>query len=150
MPETKTKPSAISVESFLGGVADPVRRSDGQALDALFRRVTGWAPRMWGPTMVGYGRYRYRYDSGRSGEMFATGFSPRKAELVLYVPAGYEALEAELARLGRHRLGASCLYVRRLTDIDLAVLEEILRRGLQDLAARWPVDAGPADGELLA
>jgi hypothetical protein len=143
MPETKTKPSAVSVESFLAGVEDGTRRSDGQALDALFRRVTGWEPRMWGPTMVGYGRYRYRYDSGRSGEMFATGFSPRKAELVVYLPAGYEALAPELARLGRHRLGTSCLYVRRLADIDMAVLEEILRRGLQELAGRWPVDPGP-------
>jgi hypothetical protein len=92
--------------------------------------------------MVGYGRYRYTYESGRSGEMFATGFSPRKADLVLYILSDHPELEGDLARLGKHRTGKSCLYLKQLADVDEVVLERLIRRGLDRLAARWPVDAG--------
>ena len=141
MPDAKTLPTDVSVAAFLDAANPPIRREEGRVLDALFRRVTGWEPRMWGPSIVGYGRYRYTYESGRTGEMCATGFSPRKAELVVYVLTGYEGLEPRLARLGRHRLGKSCLYVRKLADIDLDVLEEIVLEGLGTLRQRWPVDA---------
>lgn len=142
MTDARTLPTDVSVAAFLDAANPPIRREEGRALDALFRRATGWEPRMWGPSIVGYGRYRYAYDSGRTGEMCATGFSPRKAELVMYVLTGHEGLEPRLARLGRHRLGKSCLYVRKLADIDLMVLEEIVREGLDTLRQRWPVDAG--------
>lgn len=142
MADPKTLPTDISVAAFLDAANPPIRREEGRALDALFRRVTGWEPRMWGPSIVGYGRYRYTYESGRTGEMCATGFSPRKAEIVVYVLTGYDGLEPSLTRLGRHRLGKSCLYLRKLAEIDLDVLEEVVRGGLETLRQRWPVDAG--------
>jgi len=127
------------VRAFLHAVEHPVRRADGLTLDALLRRITGWEPRMWGASLVGYGRYHYVYDSGREGDMLATGFSPRKAALSIYVMPGYAEMDDLLARLGRHRMGKACLYVTKLADIDMDVLEQILRRGLADLAARYPV-----------
>lgn len=139
MTANKTQATAADVGRFLEAVAHPVRRADALVLDALFRRVTGWTPRMWGPSMVGYGRYRYVYDSGREGEMLATGFAPRKAALSIYIMPGYADFGDILARLGKHRHGKSCLYVNKLADIDLGVLEELIRAGLDDLARRWEI-----------
>jgi hypothetical protein len=118
---------------------DPTRRADAAMLMALFQRVTGWAPQLWGPAIVGFGRYEYRYESGHSGEAPATGFSPRKPELVIYILPGYADFGPHLARLGPHRIGKSCLYLKRLDRIDLGVLEELIRAGLADLATRWPL-----------
>jgi hypothetical protein len=139
MAGTKTKPLEVSVPEFIAGVEPEERRVDALALDALFRRVTGWAPVMWGPSMVGYGSYAYRYESGHGGTALATGFSPRKAELSIYVMPGYQDYGAILTRLGKHRMGKSCLYVRRLSEIDAGVLEELIRAGLDDLGRLWPV-----------
>lgn len=138
--DNKTVETEASVEDFLNAVEHPVRRADAQALDALFRRVTGWRPRMWGASIVGYGRYHYRYDSGREGDFLATGFSPRKANLSIYIMPGYRDYGAILERLGKHKTGVSCLYVNKLADIDLAVLEELIRAGLRDLDTHWPVE----------
>jgi hypothetical protein len=115
------------------------RRQDGLALDALFRRVTGWTPRMWGPSMVGYGQYHYRYASGREGDFLATGFSPRKANLSIYIMPGYRDYGAILKRLGKHKTGKSCLYINKLADVDADVLEELIRAGLKDLGAKYDV-----------
>ncbi|ROU03518.1 DUF1801 domain-containing protein [Histidinibacterium lentulum] len=134
-----TRPTGADVAAFLEAVEHPVRRTDGLALDRLFRRVTGWTPRLWGASLVGYGSYRYTYESGREGDMLATGFSPRKAALSIYVMPGYARMDDLLARLGKHRMGKACLHVTKLSDIDMDVLEAILRRGLEDLAARYPV-----------
>lgn len=142
MAENKTKPTPQSVADFIAGVENPKRRADAEVLDAMFQRVTGWQPRMWGPTMVGYGQYHYTYDSGRSGDCLATGFSPRKANLVLYIMPGYTDFGHILARLGKHKLGKACLYINKLADVDMAVVEEIVRAGLDDLATRWPVKPG--------
>lgn len=142
MNENKTRPTDAAVADFLDAVAHPTRRADALALDALFRDVTGWQPKMWGPSIVGYGSYRYTYDSGRSGEMCATGFSPRKANLSIYIMPGYADFGDILASLGKHRLGKSCLYVNKLADIDTEVLRRLIRAGLDDLAARWPVAPG--------
>lgn len=139
MSGNKTMPTAVPVADFLAAVEPAERRADALVLDALFRRVTGFAPVMWGPSIIGYGRYGYRYDSGRTGEACATGFSPRKAEHSIYIMPGYADYSAILSRLGRHRKGKACLYVRRLSDIDIEVLAELIRRGLDDLDARWPV-----------
>jgi hypothetical protein len=139
MAETKTKPTAVTVADFIAGVEPPGRRDDAVALDAFFRRVTGWNPVIWGPTMVGYGSYAYRYESGHGGTALATGFSPRKAELSIYVMPGYQDYGPILDRLGKHKMGKSCLYVRRLGDIDMEVLAELVRAGLDDLARLWPV-----------
>ncbi|MGL6044321.1 MAG: DUF1801 domain-containing protein [Sandaracinobacteroides sp.] len=130
----------ISVDQFLDAVEPASRRAEGRALDALFQRATGWKPRLWGSSIIGYGSYTYVYDSGHGGTACATGFSPRKAELVVYVMPGYLQLDGLLARLGKHRIGKACLYVRNLAAIDQGVLEEIVRAGLADLGARWPID----------
>jgi len=137
----KTQATCESVEAFLNAVEHPVRREDGLRLNALFKRVTGWQPRMWGPTIVGYGEYHYRYESGREGDFLATGFSPRKASQSIYIMPGYQDYSAILARLGKHKIGKACLYVNKLSDIDEAVLEELIITGLKDLGARYPVKA---------
>ncbi len=137
--QQKTHATAASVEAFLAAVPHPTRRADAQALDRIFRAVTGFAPRMWGDTMVGYGSYSYTYATGHSGTALATGFSPRKANLSIYIMPGYADHGPILARLGKHKLGKSCLYVTRLADIDTGVLAELIRAGLADLGARWPV-----------
>ena len=139
MAENKTQPTTQSVADFIGAVDHPVRRADAEALDAMFRRATGWQPRMWGPTIIGYGQYHYTYDSGRAGDFLATGFSPRKANLSVYIMPGYADFGGILARLGKHKIGKSCLYINKLADVDMAVLEELVQAGLKDLAAKWPV-----------
>lgn len=138
MADTKTKPTQVSVADFLNAVPDPIRRADGQAVDAMLRRVTGLDPQMWGPTIVGYGSYHYQYDSGHSGDACRLGFSPRKAELVLYVLGNQPDLDADLAQLGKHRTGKSCLYIRKLADVDMAVLERIARGAWDDMNRRYP------------
>ncbi len=139
MAEIKTQPTEVDVADFLAQVEPGQRRIDGQRLDALFREVTGFEPRMWGPTIVGYGRYHYVYDSGREGDYLATGFSPRKANLVLYIMPGYADFGGILDRLGKHKLGKSCLYINKLADVDETVLAELIRAGLKDLDSRWKV-----------
>ncbi len=96
---------------------------------------------MWGPTIVGYGQYHYTYDSGRQGDFLATGFSPRKSNLSIYIMPGYADFQTILDRLGKHKIGKSCLYINKLVDVDLDVLAELIRAGLADLAAKWPVQA---------
>ena len=139
MAENKTKPTEVSVDDFLAAVASADRRSDALALDRLFRKATGFTPRLWGPTIVGYGRYAYTYESGHSGESPATGFSPRKTEHALYVGAGDDDAAPLLAQLGKHKIGKSCLYIKWLSDIDPDVLEAIIRRSLTQLGQKWPV-----------
>ena len=138
MAEIKTKASQVSVEAFLDAVDDPVRRADGKALCALMARITGEAPRMWGPTIIGFGSYHYRYDSGHEGVMCRIGFRPRKAELVLYVLGGSEREAALLAKLGKHRTGKSCLYVKKLSDVDQGVLEQLTAESLAAMDAKYP------------
>lgn len=127
------------VTAFLASVTHQVRHADARVLDALFRQITGWKPRMWGPTIIGYGAYDYTYDSGHSGSSLATGFSPRKANLVLYIMTGYAEMGDMLDRLGKYKKCKSCLYINKLADVDIAVVEEIIRAGLADLGTRWPV-----------
>jgi hypothetical protein len=136
--EAKTKAVALDQGSFLAGV-EPARRAEAERLLSIFGEVTGWEPRLWGPSMVGFGRYAYRYDSGHSGESFATGFSPRKADLSIYLMSQAEAIGPVLARLGPHRMGKACLYIKRLDAVDEAVLREVIRAGLDDLARHWPL-----------
>ena len=139
MAENKTQFHDASVADFLDAVSHPTRRADARILDATFRRVTGWQPRMFGPSIIGYGQYHYRYESGHEGDCQATGFSPRKANLVLYIMPGYQEFGHILDRLGKYKLGKCCLYINKLADVDVAVVEEIVRAGLDDLAKRWPV-----------
>jgi len=139
MADNKTRATSADVTAFLGAVEPARRRDDAQRLDALFRRITGFRPVLWGTSIVGYGRYHYIYASGREGDSLATGFSPRKAALSVYIMPGYADFSAILADLGNHKLGKSCLYINKLDDIDADVLARLIRAGLTNLAARWPV-----------
>ena len=139
MAPNKTQITDQTVAAFLETVAHPTRKSDAETLDRLFREITGLQPRMWGPSIVGYGKYHYTYDSGRTGEFLATGFSPRKTNLSIYIMPGYADFNGILARLGKHKIGKSCLYVNKLDDIDINVLQELIRAGLDDLGKRWPI-----------
>lgn len=132
----KIQASAASVEAFLAAVPDARRREDARALDALMQSVVGTAPTMWGPAIVGYGRFRLRYDGGREQDWMLVGFSPRKAALVLYVTGGFDGHEALLERLGRHTTGTSCLYVKRMEDIDMDVLRELVERSVRHVRER--------------
>ncbi|KQN89486.1 DUF1801 domain-containing protein [Arthrobacter sp. Leaf69] len=127
--QNKTVATGASVEEFLAAVEHPVRREDGLRLLDLMSGITGQQAAMWGPTIVGFGEYHYKYGTGREGDAPAVGFSPRKASLSLYgLTYGPEAAEL-LGRLGKHKTGAGCLYVTKLDDIDVAVLAELIREG---------------------
>lgn len=139
MSANKTQPETLSVEAFLASIEPETKREEARQLDALFRKVTGFEPVMWGASMVGYGRYHYRYESGREGDFFATGFSPRKAQFSVYILPGYTDFGGILDRLGKHKKGKSCLEVKRLADIDMDVLGELIAAGLKDLDAQWTV-----------
>ena len=141
MSENKTKPTTISPRAFVEGVEPARRREDGLALLDMFTRVTGFEPRMWGPSIIGFGRYDYTYKSGRTGSWFATGFAPRKAKLSIYIMPGYADFGHILTRLGKHKMGQSCLYLNKLDDVDMDVLAELVRAGLDNLATQWPVHA---------
>ncbi|MGQ7846954.1 DUF1801 domain-containing protein [Granulosicoccus sp. 3-233] len=133
----KTIPTPLPAVEFISRVEHPVRRKDADHLLAWFEQVTGFPPVMWGTSIVGYGRYHYVYDSGRSGDSMMTGFSPRKASLSIYIMPGYHELDDYLQRLGKHRIGKSCLYVNKLDDIDIGVLEEIVRYGVDYLQKHY-------------
>lgn len=133
----KTQVTTVSPAEFLAGVEPERRREEGRELLALFDRVTGLAAQMWGPSIIGYGRYHYTYESGRSGEFFLTGFSPRKSALTLYIMPGYRDMGEKLERLGKHKLGKSCLYINKLADVDRAVLEEIVLDGVAYMRANY-------------
>ncbi len=138
MADMKTEATTNAVDAFLAGVIDPVRRADATALVDMLSRVSGAPATMWGSSIIGFGRYHYRYDSGREGDMCRIGFSPRKAETVLYVMDGFPRYEALLARLGKHRTGKSCLYIKRLANIDQAVLEELAAASLDHMRSAYP------------
>jgi hypothetical protein len=140
MAEIKTKPTDASVDAFLESVDHPVRRADGKAVRAMMEHVTREPATMWGPSIVGFGRYHYRYASGHEGDMCRRGFSPRKANLVLYV-GGFPEYEALLARLGKHKSSKACLYLTKLADVDLDVLAEIAGR---TYAATEDIDRCPS------
>ena len=146
MSAPKTTITDVSPEAFIAAVEPPARREEARVLDALFRRVTGHAPKMWGPTMIGYGEYRTTYASGRDVHWMRAGFSPRKAKHSLYLMGGYcdditaAHRAAAMTRLGKHSTGKSCLYVNKLADIDLAVLEEIIAEDWQTMLRLFPKD----------
>ncbi|TAD78037.1 MAG: DUF1801 domain-containing protein [Sphingomonadales bacterium] len=146
MAEAKTTMTDVPVETFLGSVEPPVKRDEARVLDALFRRVTGALPQMWGATIIGYGAYRTTYESGRAVHWMRSGFSPRKSKHSLYLMGGYcddmtAAGRADmLARLGKHSTGKSCLYVNKLADIDLAVLEQIIAADWATMLQLFPED----------
>jgi hypothetical protein len=146
MAESMTRQSGKSVEAFLAGVDGETRRADAQVFLDLMGKVTGEPPRMWGDSIVGFGSYHYKYDSGHEGDTCLTGFSPRKNEFSLYLTGTYfpgmeEKREKLLARLGKHRMGKACLYVKRTSDIDLEVLEQLVTMSVETLRKKHPTPA---------
>ncbi|WP_159823513.1 DUF1801 domain-containing protein [Arthrobacter sp. 9AX] len=135
MAENKTQPTTARVEEFLASVEHPGRRADGFELLELMHGVTGQEAVMWGPTIVGFGRYHYRYESGREGDAAAVGFSPRKANLALYGLTYGPDADRFLAALGKHKTGAACLYISRLRDVDREILAEMIRTGYRHVMA---------------
>ena len=137
----KTAPTKVSVAAFIDSVENETRRADAKILLKLFRDVTGWKPKMWGPTIIGFGAYHYTYASGHSGSICAVGFSPRKASQVIYV-ADFPGKDKLLDALGKHTGGLKqCLYINKLADVDLAVLRRIVEGGLAQIRQDWPVTA---------
>ena len=137
MAEPKTKPTGVSVDAFIDGVEHARRRAEARAVCAMMQRVTGEAAEMWGPSIVGFGRYQYKYESGREGEWMLTGFAPRKAAMTVYIMPGFSRYDDLMARLGKHRTGKSCLYINKLDDVDLAVLEELVRLSVDYMRATY-------------
>ena len=138
MAEPGTRPTDASVEDFLAAVPDERRRADCFAVLELMRRVTGEPPRMWGPSIVGFGAYRQPYANGRALEWPVAAFSPRKQDLTLYIMPEFDDYEGLMARLGKHRTGKTCLYLKRLADVDLGVLEELVATSIARVRARYP------------
>lgn len=140
MAEQKTKPTPVAVRDHLAAIEDDVRRADCEALVELMARVTGHEPVMWGASIVGFDRYHYRYASGHEGDAAVVGFASGRRQLSLYLAPGFEndATRAILARLGKHAVGKGCLYVRRLSDVDLGALEELVRWSVAEIRRRHP------------
>ena len=138
MAENKTRPTRSSVAAFLNGIEDDRKRRAAKEIDKLFREITGEKPRMWGPSIIGYGTYHYKYDSGREGDFMRLGFSPRKQSLTLYIMPGFEQYDALLKKLGKHKTGKSCLYVKRLEDIDMDVLRALAQESWEEMNRRYP------------
>ena len=136
MAEAKTKPTNVTAAEFIARVPDPGRRADAEALVKIFERATREPPVMWGPSIVGFGKYHYKYESGREGDACLTGFSSRKGDISVYLSASFAGREALLAKLGKHKMGKVCLCVRKLDDVDLKVLEQLVVGSVADTKRR--------------
>ena len=144
MSEAKTQPTDQKVEDFIASVEPEAKREDARTLLALFKRITGEEPMMWGPSIIGFGTYHFKYESGREGDWMRAGFSPRKAKHSLYLMGRYcdeetgKRIDDLLGRLGKHKTGASCVYVNKLADIDLSVLEQVIAESWEAMNRRYP------------
>lgn len=138
MAELKTKQTDRSVEDFLDSIPDDKKREDSYTILELMKNATGLEPKMWGDSIIGFGSYHYCYESGREGDWFLTGFSPRKQNLTLYVMAGFTQYEALLQKLGKFSTGKACLYIKKIEDIDMPTLEELIRQSADHIARTNP------------
>ena len=138
MTELKTKVNDANVVAFLNGVADERKRQDCFAVLDLMQRITGAEPKMWGASIVGFGAYHYVYATGNSGDWPLTGFAPRAQNITLYIMAGFDQYDVLLARLGKHKIGKSCLYIKRLADVDMAVLEQLVAASVEHMRRTNP------------
>lgn len=136
MAKNKTQPTTASVTEFVASIADSKKRADCKRIAKMMRAATGKRAKMWGPSIVGYGSYDYRYASGREGTFMETGFSPRAQNIAIYIMPGFAPYKALMKRLGKHKTGKSCLYVKRLDDVDTAVLEELIRESVVEMRRR--------------
>lgn len=138
MTELKTRATDANVETFIESIADESRRQDCRSLLELMKRASGSEPKMWGTSIVGFGSYHYRYASGREGDWFLAGFSPRKTDLTLYVMAGFDRYDTLMGRLGKFKTGKSCLYIKRLADVDPSVLRELVTASVKHMKDTYP------------
>ena len=127
----KTKPNKLSVEKFLNSVKDEKKKADSFKVLELMKKITKEEPVMWGPSIVGFGKYHYKYASGREGEFFVTGFSPRKQNLTLYIMSGFKKYDGLMKKLGKYKTGSSCLYINKLEDVDLKVLKSLITESVK-------------------
>lgn len=137
MANNKTRPTRASVTAFMAAIGDRQMRSDAKKVAAMMRRATGKRARMWGPSIVGYGSYHYRYASGREGDYLITGFSPRKQAMTIYIMPGFSRFDTLMSKLGKYKTGKSCLYIRRLADVDETVLEQIIEESVGYMRAHY-------------
>ncbi len=137
MAELKTKPTNASVSAYVEGIADPARKRDVKKVAAMMRRATGKRARMWGPSIVGYGVYEYTYPTGNSGEWMLTGYASRKQALTVYIMSGFDSFKALMKKLGKYKTGKSCLYIKRLEDVDESVLEQLITRSVETMRKRY-------------
>lgn len=138
MNKQKTQPTNTSVEQFIAAIDDPQKREDCMTLLQLFHEITGEPAKLWGSSIVGFGSYHYKYGSGHEGGAAITGFSPRKQNLTIYVMDGFEKYKPLLEKLGKHKTSVSCLYIKRLADIDLAVLRKIVEQSVAEIKKLYP------------
>ena len=138
MAENKTKPTAVGVDDYLAAIADDARRNDCEQLARLMSRVTQHPPVMWGPSIVGFGSYHYKYESGREGDSCLVGFASRKSDISVYLSSEFPEREALLARLGKHKMAKACLSIRKLSDVDLAVLEQLVQGSVAQVQRTHP------------
>ncbi len=138
MSENKTKPTEASVETYLAAIADPARQQDCRELVKLMTRVSKQPPKMWGPGIVGFGSYHYKYESGREGDMCLAGFSSRKGDISVYLTNEFENRDELLAQLGKHKMAKACLYLRKLSDINLKILEQLISGSIAETKRRYP------------
>ena len=143
MAENKTKPTKLSVTGFIDALTDPTRQTDAKALVKLMQSTAGEKPKMWGPSIIGFGSYHYKYESGREGDMPVIAFSPRKSATVLYGMIGFDGAAALLAKLGKHTTGKGCLYIKKLADVDQRVLETLMVKSLAAKRARRATNENP-------
>ena len=136
MAENKTKPTKLSVKEFIDSLPDETRRGDAKTLIKLMQKATGEKPKMWGPSIIGFGSYHYTYDSGREGDMPVVGFSPRKAASVLYNLIGFSGATSALAELGQHSTGKGCLYIKKVSEVDAKVLGDMIVKSVAHVRAK--------------
>ena len=134
----KTRETDADVDKFIAAIADRVQQADARTLIKLMQRLSGEPPRLWGPSIVGFGSYHYHYESGRQGDAPRISFSPRKGKTAIYIVDGFETYADLLAGLGKHQTATACLYVKRLADVDVAVLEDLIAASLAEMAKRYP------------
>lgn len=137
MAELKTKPNKTSVAAFLGAIEDKQKRADAKKLSAMMRAATGSRAKMWGASIVGFGSYHYKYASGHEGDCFIAGYSPRKQNFSIYVMAGFSGSDKLMAKLGKHKTGKSCLYIKRLDDVDEAVLQKLIDKSVKYMRSKY-------------
>jgi hypothetical protein len=138
MAANKTVQNNDDVMTFIANIKDEKKRDDCNKLIELMQNITGETPAMWGSTIIGFGSYHYRYESGREGDAIRVGLSPRAQNISIYIMPGFSEFEEQLTKLGKHKVGKSCLYIKRLSDIDQTVLHEIIRRSIEIMAERYP------------